>query len=98
MPSFGWAVAMLLIRFCLSQMDVPTRQAYVMSVVQPDERSAAGGVTNVARSVGVASSPLLLGLVMANPRLGIPLILAGSLKIGYDLALLGLCRKTAFQA
>lgn len=96
MPSLGWAVAMLLLRFCLSQMDVPTRQAFVMSVVRPEERSAAGGVTNVARSIGVASSPLLLGLMMANPKLGLPLIFAGSLKIVYDLSLLTLCRRTGF--
>ena len=96
MPSMGWSIAMLLLRFCLSQMDVPTRQAYVMSVVQPEERSAAGGVTNVARSIGVATSPLLLGVMMARPELGLPLILAGALKIGYDLALLALCRRTGF--
>jgi MFS family permease len=95
MPSFGLAIAMLLLRFCLSQMDVPTRQAYVMSVVRPEERSAAGGVTNVARSVGVARSPLLLGFMMANPRLGLPLIVAGSLKIIYDLSLWTMCRKDA---
>ncbi len=77
MPSFELSVTVLLVRFCLSQMDVPTRQAYVMSVVNPEERSAAGGVTNVARSVGVATSPLLLGFMMANPKLGLPLIFAG---------------------
>lgn len=97
MPTFGLAIAVMLLRFCLSQMDVPTRQAYVISVVTPQERSAAGGVTNVARSIGVASSPLLLGTMMANPRLGLPLILAGSLKIVYDLALLALCRRSKFE-
>lgn len=96
MPSFEWATLVLLTRFCLSQMDVPTRQAYVMSVVEADERSAAGGVTNIARSIGVASSPLLLGFMMARPELGLPLILAGSLKIIYDLALLVLCRRSGF--
>ncbi len=97
MPSFELAVSVLLVRFCLSQMDVPTRQAYVMSVVNPEERSAAGGVTNVARSVGVATSPLLLGTMMANPKLGLPLIFAGGLKICYDLSLLWLCKRTGFQ-
>ncbi len=87
MPSFGWSMAVLLVRFCLSQMDVPTRQAYVMSVVRPEERSAAGGVTNVARSIGVSTSPLLIGTLLAQPALGLTFIAAGSIKIVYDLAL-----------
>ena len=87
MPNVNLAITVLLIRFCLSQMDVPTRQAYVMSVVAPDERSAAGGVTNIARSIGVSVAPLFTGLAFAAPTLGIPFLVAGSLKIGYDLAL-----------
>jgi MFS family permease len=95
MPSYPLALGVLLARFCLSQMDVPTRQAYVMSVVKPDERSAAGGVTNVARSVGVSLSPLLLGALFAAPTLGLPLIAGGAIKIVYDLALWRMCRATA---
>jgi len=95
MPSFPLALGVLILRFCLSQMDVPTRQAYVMSVVQPNERSAAGGVTNVARSVGVSVSPLFLGAAFAVPTLGLPLIIAGTIKIVYDLALWRMCRATA---
>ena len=52
MPNVYWAIGVLLLRFSISQMDVPTRQAYTMAVVRPDERSAAAGVTAVARSVG----------------------------------------------
>ena len=94
MPNFPLAIACLLARFCLSQMDVPTRQAYVLAVVDPHEKSAAGGVTNVARSVGVTLSPLLLGPMMARPVLGLPLIIAGVLKIVYDLSLLVMCRRS----
>lgn len=94
MPKFPLAIACLLARFCLSQMDVPTRQAYVLAVVDPHEKSAAGGVTNVARSVGVTLSPLLLGPMMARPVLGLPLIIAGVLKIVYDLSLLVMCRRS----
>jgi len=91
-PNFGAAMALLLARFCLSQMDVPTRQAYVMSVVEPDERSAAGGVTNVARSIGTTIAPLFTGIAFAVPVAGIPFLVAGTLKIGYDLALWRLAR------
>jgi MFS family permease len=75
-----------LLRFSISQMDVPTRQSYVMSAVSPDERSAAAGVTGVARTAGAAVSPTLAGLLIAVPSLmGIPFFLAGGLKIIYDL-------------
>lgn len=94
-PNFETAVALLLLRFCLSQMDVPTRQAYVMSVVDPDERSAAGGVTNVARSIGTSLAPLFTGLAFAVPAAGIPFLVAGGLKIGYDLALWRLASRAA---
>lgn len=92
MPSFPLAVGVLLLRFCLSQMDVPTRQAFVAAVVEPDERSAAGGVTNVARSVGTTLAPALTGAAFAVPSLGIPFLVAGGLKIVYDLALWGMAR------
>ncbi len=88
MPSLGLAIALLLLRFSISQMDVPTRQSYTMAVVAPDERSAASGITGVARTIGASLSPVITGAFMANPAfLGLPLILSGALKIIYDLAL-----------
>ncbi|HET7838227.1 MAG TPA: hypothetical protein VFL04_00610, partial [Rectinemataceae bacterium] len=88
MPSPGLAVAVLLARFAISQMDVPTRQSYVMSVVDPDERSAAAGVTGIARTTGASISPAISGQLIANPAIaGLPFFLAGSLKIVYDLLL-----------
>jgi MFS family permease len=88
MPSLYLAVGLLLIRSSISQMDVPTRQSYVMAVVDPDERSAASGVTNVARTVGVSLSPVFTGVFISNPAfLGLPFIISGVLKIIYDLAL-----------
>jgi MFS family permease len=94
MPNLPAAAGVLLLRFCLSQMDVPTRQAFVVAVVDPDERSAAGGVTNVARSVGTTIAPALTGAAFAVPALGIPFLVAGGLKIVYDLALWGMARNT----
>jgi len=88
MPSLLLAIGVLLLRFSISQMDVPTRQSYTMAVVSPDERSAASGVTTVARSVGASLSPALSGLLLANPLLiGAPFVVAGGLKIIYDLFL-----------
>jgi predicted MFS family arabinose efflux permease len=88
MPTAPLAVLVLLLRFSISQMDVPTRQSYTMAVVAPDERSAASGITTIARSVGAAVSPWLSGLLLASAALvNVPLVLAGSLKIVYDLLL-----------
>lgn len=88
MPTVGWAVALLLLRFSISQMDVPARQAYTMAVVRPDERSAAAGITAVARSVGASISPLLATVLVGSAALsGVPFVLAGGLKIVYDLLL-----------
>ncbi|MBN8627432.1 MAG: MFS transporter [Planctomycetes bacterium] len=88
MPSLWWSAAMLIARSCISQMDIPTRQAYTMAVVAPDERSAASGVTTVARSLGASLSPQLVGPMLANPAtLGLPFFLAGGIKIVYDLLL-----------
>jgi MFS family permease len=88
MPNLPLAVAVLLARFSISQMDVPTRQSYTMAVVAPDERSAAAGVTGIARSVGAAISPTLTGIFLASPLLlSAPFFLAGGLKIVYDLLL-----------
>lgn len=88
MPTAEWAVALLLLRFSISQMDVPTRQAYTMAVVAPDERAAASGITTVARSVGAAVSPAIATRLIAIPALlSSPLLLAGGIKIVYDLLL-----------
>ena len=89
MPTLPLASLMLLLRFSISQMDVPTRQSYTMAVVTPGERAAASGITGVARTTGAAVSPLLAGLLFAHPSLiNVPFYLAGSLKIAYDLLLL----------
>ncbi|HYU10432.1 MAG TPA: MFS transporter [Gemmatimonadales bacterium] len=88
MPSLPLAVAVLFARFSISQMDVPTRQAYLMAVVTPEERSAAGGITGVARTVGAGLAPLFAGLLFARPSLiNAPFFIAGTLKIVYDLLL-----------
>jgi predicted MFS family arabinose efflux permease len=86
MPTLGLAVAVLLVRFSISQMDVPTRQSYTVAVVAPDERSAAAGITTIARSVGAALAPALGGMVMAT-SLAAPFFVSGGLKIVYDLLL-----------
>ena len=88
MPTLPLAIIVLLLRFSISQMDVPTRQSYTMAVVAPDERSAASGVTSIARSVGAAISPSLTGLFLASPALlSLPFFLSGGLKIVYDVLL-----------
>jgi MFS family permease len=88
MPNLPLAIGILLARFSISQMDVPTRQSYTMAVVAPDERSAASGVTAIARSVGASLSPTLTGILFSIPALfNAPLFLAGGLKIVYDLLL-----------
>jgi MFS family permease len=88
MPSLPLAITLLMLRFSISQMDVPTRQSYTMAVVAPDERSAAAGVTSIARSVGAALSPSLAGIFLGIPALiSVPFFLCGGLKIIYDLAL-----------
>lgn len=88
MPTLPLAVLVLLLRFAISQMDVPTRQSYTMAVVSPEERSAASGVTTVARSIGAALSPFLAGLLVGDPQwMSVPFFLAGGIKIGYDLLL-----------
>ena len=86
MPNLTLAVAVLLLRFSLSQMDVPTRQSYVMAVVEPDERSAAAGVTGIARTVGAALPPSISTTLVASVGYAaLPFYLAGGLKILYDL-------------
>ncbi len=88
MPTLPLALGMLLLRFSISQMDVPTRQSYTMAVVDPDERSAAAGVTGIARTVGAALAPMAAGPLYASAALAsIPFVAAGGLKIVYDLVL-----------
>ena len=88
MPTLPLAVLVLLVRFSISQMDVPTRQSYIMAVVSPEERSAAAGITGVARTIGAAISPLFVGFMFARPALiNLPFFIAGTLKIIYDLLL-----------
>jgi MFS family permease len=94
MPTVELAILVLLARFSISQMDVPTRQSYTMAVVDPDERSAAAGVTGIARTTGAALSPLIAAPLFAMPGLAsVPFFLAGGLKIVYDLLLWRLFRK-----
>src|SRR5262249_15828435 len=87
MPTAPLAITFLLLRTCLSQMDVPARQAYVMSVVPPGERAAASSVPNVPRSLAWALSPLLAGGLLQNTIFGWPLVAGGALKGLYDVIL-----------
>ena len=87
------AFALLVVRSALSQMDVPTRTSYVMSIVTPAERPAAAGVTAVPRSVASAASPLLAGWLLGASTFGWPLLIAGTAKIVYDLMLLASFRR-----
>jgi MFS family permease len=89
MPTLPLAILILLLRFSISQMDVPTRQSYTMAIVSPEERSAAAGITGTARSMGAAAAPVCAGVLLANPAAMSGLFfVAGGLKIVYDLLLL----------
>jgi hypothetical protein len=92
MPTLELAVVMLLARQLLSQLDVPTRQSYTMAVVDPDERAAAAGLSSVARNSALAIAPAFAGATLAVPALGLPFLVAGSLKSIYDLALFAVFR------
>jgi MFS family permease len=87
-PSLAVALALLLLRSALSNMDVPTRTSYVMAVVMPGERAAAASVTAVPRSLAAAASPVAAGYLLALSSFGWPLVAAGVLKAVYDLLLL----------
>ena len=87
------ALGLLFFRAALSQMDVPTRTAYVMSAVTPAERAAAASLTAVPRSLAAAVGPSLSGWLFAAGWLAAPLAACGLLKIGYDLALWAACRR-----
>jgi hypothetical protein len=98
-PTFPIAAALLLLRQMLSQMDVPTRQAYTMALVDPEERTAAASVTSLARSLGSATSPVFSGLLLQGPLLvlGLPFVLAGALKAAYDLTLWSIFRRVRLK-
>ncbi|MBI4363856.1 MAG: MFS transporter, partial [Candidatus Latescibacteria bacterium] len=86
-PSFPIAALLFLLRECLVEMDVPTRQSYVVAVVKPEERAAAAGATNLVRTVGWAVAPAFAGAAMQGIALWTPLAAGASLKIAYDLLL-----------
>ncbi|MEX0960264.1 MAG: MFS transporter [Burkholderiales bacterium] len=92
-PSFAIAAALYLLREALVEMDVPTRQSYVMAVVRPEERTFASGVTNLVRVGGWAISPSIAGFLMQGLSLATPLFIGAGLKIGYDLLLYAAFRK-----
>jgi predicted MFS family arabinose efflux permease len=92
MPTLPLAIGLLMARSLLSQMDVPTRNSYVMAVVTPSERPAAASVTAVPRSLATATSPLISGWLLGLTTFGWPLIIGGGLKIAYDLLLLRMFR------
>ncbi|MDQ4023628.1 MAG: MFS transporter [Thermoproteota archaeon] len=86
-PSLSVAIAFYLIRMALSQMDVPTRQSYIVAVVNKEERTAAAGITNISRNISQAISPSLTGIIINTFTLSTPFIIGGLLKIAYDIAL-----------
>jgi MFS family permease len=88
MPTAPLAIACLLLRMAVSQMDVPARQAFVMAVVPPEERAAAASVTNVPRSLAAGLAPLITGVLLESTSFGWPLVIGGALKAVYDVALL----------
>ncbi len=93
MPNLGLAITMLLARFAISQMDVPARQAYVVAVVDPNERTPAAAYTNTARYLVRPAGPALGGYLMQTVSLSAPFVAAGALKIVYDFALLATFRR-----
>ena len=92
-PDLATVIALLFIRAALSQMDVPTRSSYVMAIVAPDERAAAASITSVPRSLASAVGPAMAGYLLGISTFGWPLVVAGAVKIVYDLLLLAMFRK-----
>ncbi|MDQ6712692.1 MAG: MFS transporter, partial [Candidatus Dormibacteraeota bacterium] len=86
-PTLPWAIGLLLARFSLSQMDVPARQAYVVSIVPPAERATAVAFTGLVRGLGQSAGPLLAGAAIQGAVLGLPFFIAGTLKLIYDVSL-----------
>ena len=97
-PSLPLALTLLFVRSALSQMDVPTRTAYVMAVVTPAERTAAASFTAVPRSLAAAVSPAISGALLAAGWLALPLVGCGALKIAYDLTLWRAMRQTRIES
>jgi len=88
MPNLPLAIVVLFMRFGISQMDVPPRHSYTMATIAPDGRSAAAGVTGIARSIGAAISPTFAGAFLSNSvLLSAPFLVAGGLKVVYDILL-----------
>jgi MFS family permease len=87
MPTMHLAMAMCVLRYCVAQMDVPARHSYLMAVTPPEERSAAAGVTTVARTTGSALAPAITGALLSASFLNAPFFLAGTMKIVYDVTL-----------
>lgn len=94
-PNLPSAIALLLVRFAMSQMDVPARQAYVVAMVDPDERTAASAFTNTARYIARPAGPFAAGAMLQTNLIAGPFVVAGGLKIVYDLALFFTFRKVA---
>ena len=92
-PTLPIAIILYLARMALSQMDVPTRQSYIVAVVSEEERTAAAGITNISRNITQAISPSLTGIIIYTFTLSAPFIIGGMLKIAYDIALYGNFRK-----
>lgn len=98
MPSFEGAAGVLLARHLLSQMDVPTRQAFTVALVAPEERAAAAGITASVRALAQACAPAAAGVSMAAAATALPFVLAGGLKIVYDLSLFAMFRRVPLGA
>jgi predicted MFS family arabinose efflux permease len=96
-PTLGGAIALLLGRFALSQMDVPTRQAYVVAMVDPSERTAAAATTNLARYAVRPAGPVAAGALMQHVALGAPFLVAGGIKVMYDALLYRTFRKVPLE-
>jgi sugar phosphate permease len=86
-PTLSVAVILYLLRMALSQMDVPTRQSYIVAVVREEERTSAAGITNISRNVTQAISPSLVGVFIQSLSLSAPFVIGGTLKVAYDIAL-----------
>jgi predicted MFS family arabinose efflux permease len=86
-PNLSWAIAILLVRFALSQMDVPARQAYVVSIVPPSERAGAVAITGAVRGIAQSFGSALAGIAIGVAAFGVPFFAGGGLKLVYDIAL-----------
>ena len=86
-PTLSVAIILYLVRMALSQMDVPTRQSYIVAVVREEERTSAAGITNISRNATQAISPSLVGILIHSLSLSAPFVIGGVLKVAYDMAL-----------